>query len=517
MPVFRCLIVLALCLLSPILFAATTVSLVSIDDDPFGGGVNRQFDADDGDVFQTIVGDSVSSVQVSVDDFTFRFLGKDAQAPFVGSNPNSTVNETRQDKFPFMQITGMGNCDDATGKFEVYELEISAGRELLEFAADFVAVCSDEGSEGTFLGALRFESDVPIMDADADGIWDVADVCPNDEDEDQADTDFDGIGDACDPIAGTTLINFVSEAGDFIGQGESILFVDEEVALTGRGFDGGVEFAAGGYRFEFSPPSGEEFVEGQYNFATRNAFAKGSAAGLSVGGNGRGCNTARGRFNLREFVVDDIGQIERVAIDFEHYCASNYDDERLYGNIRWRSEIENPTVYDADGDGVLDIDDLCPTSQGGTRASDTDGDLLGDACDPYPFDRNNDMACLAEYESVDEAALGFEGEVATIMASVTAAQSEIVALTTTRDGLEAQIDAVEDSDGDSVSDLLDVCDDTGTGLDVDGRGCSQAQACALIAVESIADFKACHRVVFVNTVRACRAARQAEGFQCVAQ
>jgi cytosine/adenosine deaminase-related metal-dependent hydrolase len=47
-------------------------------------------------------------------------------------------------------------------------------------------------------------------------------------------------------------------------------------------------------------------------------------------------------------------------------------------------DMGSPTANDADGDGVPDADDLCPTSWD-PQQTDHDGDAVGDACDPCPL------------------------------------------------------------------------------------------------------------------------------------
>ena len=51
---------------------------------------------------------------------------------------------------------------------------------------------------------------------------------------------------------------------------------------------------------------------------------------------------------------------------------------------------QQPTAKDTDGDGVLDVNDNCPSVANTTQA-DTDGDGIGDACDKCPNDPQNDI------------------------------------------------------------------------------------------------------------------------------
>ncbi len=518
---YRCLVFVLLSLHFSAVFGATTVTLQGFGQEPYLGGVDRAFDADSGDTINAtspMAGDRYAAI--AVDAFEFRFFGKDGQLPFVGLNSKAAISASGDDERPGLEITAVGECDSATGQFDVHELDVDGSFNVNVFAVDFIVTCEDEGSEGFLVGEIRFESDIGLVDGDGDGFIDVADLCPalaETPEEVRLDSDQDGIGDACDSNDSVTLINFVSEPGDSIGQGQTLLFTDDEIELIGRNFGGGVELEAGGYQFEFGPASGEPFALGRYDYATRHAFIQGSAAGVDIGGNGRGCNKIRARFNLLEFVVDDVGDVERLAIDFEQYCRTSFEGDRLYGNIRWRSDIDDATNFDTDGDGVTNLDDLCPGVAGGARATDSDGDMLGNSCDPYPNDSDNVEACLAEFEEVDEFALRIEGEADALSASLVEVESEIETLVEAQASLEAEAALIDDTDLDGVSDIIDICPDSLATESVDGEGCSQSQACGRVAVDSFADFKACNRFVFVNTIRACRAERSEGGFACVSQ
>jgi hypothetical protein len=58
---------------------------------------------------------------------------------------------------------------------------------------------------------------------------------------------------------------------------------------------------------------------GVYNDAQRAAFAQPGRPGLSVGGDGRGCNQISGRFQIHEYVLER-GDVQRALISFEQHC-----------------------------------------------------------------------------------------------------------------------------------------------------------------------------------------------------
>lgn len=109
---------------------------------------------------------------------------------------------------------------------------------------------------------------------------------------------------------------------------------------------------------------------------------------------------------------------------------------------------------DPDGDEIADPFDLCP-DQPDPLQLDQDGDNIGDVCDPFAADPNNAAAGLA------------------------------VELAEVRADLAMCLDQVPgDADGDGRADPEDLCPETEPGLEVDGDGCSLAQFCEGIPLQS---------------------------------
>lgn len=76
----------------------------------------------------------------------------------------------------------------------------------------------------------------------------------------------------------------------------------------------------GGLRIDFRGPDGAPLVPGVYEDAERAAFASPGHPGLSVSGEGRGCNQATGRFEIIEIGIDDGGDLTTFAARWEHHC-----------------------------------------------------------------------------------------------------------------------------------------------------------------------------------------------------
>jgi hypothetical protein len=144
--------------------------------------------------------------------------------------------------------------------------------------------------------------------------------------------------------AGQNIFYFTSDPGDYIGGGQEVVYTDLEAAFTAYdNYGGGVSASVTTPGFEhwwyldFVPATGTLQV-GTYPLAERFPFQQPGHPGLSVSGDGRGCNTLTGQFTVRELVRDTVtGQIQAFAIDYEQHCEGF--QPALYGQIRFNSDV----------------------------------------------------------------------------------------------------------------------------------------------------------------------------------
>jgi hypothetical protein len=144
------------------------------------------------------------------------------------------------------------------------------------------------------------------------------------------------------PSAGTFLY-MNSEPGDYIGQGIEQLYTSDDSTINGSLPQGGGYFSAFVLQGNFdhwwfvdiAAPPGEPLVEGSYTGALRYPFND-DAPGLSVSGDGRGCNTLTGQFDVNEISHASTGELLVFDATFEQHCEGF--DPALFGRIR----IENP-------------------------------------------------------------------------------------------------------------------------------------------------------------------------------
>lgn len=139
-----------------------------------------------------------------------------------------------------------------------------------------------------------------------------------------------------------TGVILYSQPGDYIGGGGG---QQQSGTVTASGSSTHLAFNFLGFSADFSAPSGENLVTGSsFSGATRYPFNSSTRPGISISGNGRGCNTVKGWFEVKEALYDGSGQPARIAIDFRQNCEGG--TPALIGAIRYNSNLptELPAV-----------------------------------------------------------------------------------------------------------------------------------------------------------------------------
>ena len=138
-------------------------------------------------------------------------------------------------------------------------------------------------------------------------------------------------------------LSFVSDPGDYIGGGQSRLFTIDTASFSVRGNQDGryvgvtvFPFAGGFWFVDLAAPEGARLDPGSYEGAIRYPFQAPDQPGLSVSGDGRGCNTLTGRFDVLEAKFGPGGYVERFHATFEQHC------EGATGALRGEIFIVNP-------------------------------------------------------------------------------------------------------------------------------------------------------------------------------
>lgn len=143
------------------------------------------------------------------------------------------------------------------------------------------------------------------------------------------------------PAAGATpdTGNFTylqSDAGDYIGGGQTYLYTPANATLSGSSSSGQFSIGVSGWYGDFKAMSTlTELQPGYYGDLSRYPFHNPATGGLSWSGNGRGCNTLTGWF-----VVDEVtyfnAAITAISLRFEQHCEGG--TPALRGQIRWQQQ-----------------------------------------------------------------------------------------------------------------------------------------------------------------------------------
>jgi parallel beta-helix repeat protein len=138
--------------------------------------------------------------------------------------------------------------------------------------------------------------------------------------------------------AQTNLALLISSSGDFIGQGQTYVTTNQaDIGIAGT--PSTLTINAFGFAIYFSGPNGTPLTVGTYINAARWPFNE-AQPGLSVSGNGRGCNTVCGEFRIFELHTDVDANVDRFWAKFTQVCACSLPP--LRGEIRYNSQVAPP-------------------------------------------------------------------------------------------------------------------------------------------------------------------------------
>ena len=301
-------------------------------------------------------------------------------------------------------------------------------------AGDFCDACpldalddADGDGECADVDNCPLVGNVAQTDTDSDGLGDVCDACPNDADNDfdgdlvcgdldnceyvsnalQIDTDMDGHGDACD-LPGDADFDGIQDVSDNCPAVGNPLQIDTDADGSGDACDLDDDGDTVLDSLDCSP--GVRGVSGAA-LPVGNTLELDRTAGATLhwipGVNAlvsnvyRAFRANRGGF-FNNFVCFDAGNLGSESVDSEdplegetffyvvaseNACGERPPGQDSSGAARFVL-ITCPTpTGDADMDGVLDIEDNCPTVFNADGA-DLDADFVGDVCDNCPEDAN---------------------------------------------------------------------------------------------------------------------------------
>jgi hypothetical protein len=148
-----------------------------------------------------------------------------------------------------------------------------------------------------------------------------------------------GMGDAnAQPVTDGGFA-FSGDPGDYISGGGSYKYSPRDndvldVSTNGNHAAVSVQGANGDWwTLDLAAPEGQPLKAGVYDGASRYPFQPPSMPGLSLYGNGRGCNQSTGTFTIREIVLGPFNYVHKLDATFEQHCEGD-PDTAARGEVR---------------------------------------------------------------------------------------------------------------------------------------------------------------------------------------
>jgi len=136
----------------------------------------------------------------------------------------------------------------------------------------------------------------------------------------------------------SNLVLLVSEPGDYIGQGQPYA-TTEPVYIRSSNINSLLEMEALGFFFSVNGSNNAPLTVGTYP-NVGNASWQRSIPGLTIWGDGRGCDNICGSFQVYELATDADNNVTRLWMSFTQQCECW--SARLTGEIRYHSELAPP-------------------------------------------------------------------------------------------------------------------------------------------------------------------------------
>lgn len=123
-------------------------------------------------------------------------------------------------------------------------------------------------------------------------------------------------------------LTFSGDEGDWITGGQSYAYsttTQDHLNVYANSDNSVVSLSVDGangdwWYLDLAAPSGTPLAPGTYTGATRHPFNEQTEPGLSLSGNGRGCNTLTGEFTISAVEFGPLGYVKQLDATFEQHC-----------------------------------------------------------------------------------------------------------------------------------------------------------------------------------------------------
>jgi DNA-binding beta-propeller fold protein YncE len=240
-------------------------------------------------------------------------------------------------------------CSQTIGKFDVEELSFAPTGELTLLQATFEQRCVN--TINVLFGRVRIENPYrPGVTLPA--------------------------GTITVPTAGNFLY-FKSDAGDSIGLGAEQLYTSADATFTRSSADvrdlfslSVVQGNVHNWNVNLAPPAGQPLAVGSYVRAFRAPFRPAGSPGIDIYGDGRGCNTILGKFDVDELTFWSNGDLRAFQATFEQHCENR--QPALFGRVRFETLPPVPLSVAISADGTIPSKTISATISGTVTCSSRD-------------------------------------------------------------------------------------------------------------------------------------------------
>jgi len=151
-----------------------------------------------------------------------------------------------------------------------------------------------------------------------------------------------------DPNVVLTALAMSSQPGDYVGQGLQYLITLSDGTFTPSNSGNVVSFFINNgddWWTYFAGPTAARLGRGDYENAQRYPFQPVGTPGLSVYGDGRGCNTLTGNFQVQQAGYNSSSVLQSFSANFEQHCEGFVP--ALFGWLRYKTKLQQFSVTDA--------------------------------------------------------------------------------------------------------------------------------------------------------------------------